>query len=78
VNVQISEVINAFKDLARMYLSEVEIFGVILVVLSIVIVVIIALRYEKRRRKMKELKRQRKMLTARLNKLAGGRIIKKS
>lgn len=73
MNVQISEVINAFKDLARMYLSEVEIFGFILVVLSIVIVVVIALRYEKRRRNMKELKGQRKMLTARLNKLVGGR-----
>jgi Na+-translocating ferredoxin:NAD+ oxidoreductase RnfG subunit len=59
--------------LAKTYLSEVEIFGIILVVISIVIVVVIALIYEKRTRKIKELKRQQKMLTARLNKWVGGR-----
>jgi len=67
------KVINAFKDLAKMCLSEVEIFGFILVVLSIMIVVVIALRYEKRRRKMNELKRQQRTVKARLNKLVGGR-----
>jgi hypothetical protein len=33
----------------------------------------VALRYEKRRKKMRELKRLRKMLTARLDELAGVR-----
>jgi membrane protein implicated in regulation of membrane protease activity len=75
---QLSEIINAIKDvaraylaLARIYLAEVDIFVVIFVVLSIAILVVLALRYKKRRRKMKELIRQRKMLTARLNELTG-------
>jgi hypothetical protein len=56
-----------------MYLAEIDIFGIVVIALSIVIVVIIALVYEKQMRKVKELKRQRSMLTARLNKLVGGR-----
>ena len=54
-----------------MYLAEIDIFRVVVIALSIVIVVLLALRYEKRRKKMKELIRQRKMLTARLNELTG-------
>jgi hypothetical protein len=67
------ENIAAFIDLVRMYLAEIDIFRVLVIALSIVIVVLLALRYKKRRKEMKELIRQRKMLTARLNKLAGGR-----
>lgn len=55
-----------------MYLAEIDISGIVLIALSIVIVVVLALRYEKRRKKMKELIRQRKMLTARLDELVGG------
>ena len=67
------ENIAAFIDLVRMYLAEIDILGVVVIALSIVIVVLLALRYKKRRKEMKELIRQRKMLAARLNKLAGGR-----
>jgi cell division protein FtsB len=70
---QISEVINAFKDWAIMYFAESDIFGIVVISLSILIVVVLALRYKKRRKKMKELKRQREMMTARLNKLVEGR-----
>jgi hypothetical protein len=56
-----------------MYLAEIDIFRVVVIALSIVIVVLLALRYEKRRKKMKELIRQRKISTARLDELVGGR-----
>jgi hypothetical protein len=56
-----------------MYLAEIDISGIIVIALSIVIVVVLALRYEKRRKKMKELIRQRKISTARLDELVGGR-----
>ena len=70
---QISEVINTLKDWARIYLAENNMFGVVVISLSILIVAVLALRYKKRRKKMKELKRQREMMTARLNKLVEGR-----
>ena len=56
-----------------MSFAEVDIFVAVLVVLSIAIVVVLVLRYEKRRKKIKELIRQRKMLTARLDELVRGR-----
>lgn len=75
---QLSEIINVIKDLARaylalarIYLAEVDIFVIIFVVLSIVILVVLALRYKKRRKKMRELIRQRKIVTNRLNELTG-------
>jgi cell division protein FtsB len=70
---QISEVINTLKDWARIYLAESNMFGAVVISFSILIVAVLALRYKKRRKKMKELKRQREMMTARLNKLVEGR-----
>lgn len=70
---QISEVINALKDWAIIYLAESDILGIVVISLSILIVVVLALRYKKSWEKMKELKRQREMMTARLNKLVEGR-----
>jgi len=67
------EIIAAYIDLVIMYLNEIDIFGILAIALFIVIVVVLALRYGKGRKKMRELKRQRKMLTARLDELAGGR-----
>jgi hypothetical protein len=56
-----------------MYLAEIDIFGIVVIALSIVIVVMLALVYEKRGRKVKELKEQQRMFKVRLNKLVGGR-----
>jgi Flp pilus assembly protein TadB len=67
------EIIAAYIDLVIMYLNEIDIFGILAIALFIVIVVVLSLRYGKGRKKMRELKRQRKMLTARLDELAGGR-----
>ncbi len=66
------EIIADFMDLIIMYLTEIDLLGMVIITLSIVIVVVLALRYEKRRKKMKELIRKRNMLTARLDELAGG------
>jgi len=49
-----------------MHLPEIDIFGTIIITLSIVILAALSMRYARRREKMKELKRQRKMLTVRL------------
>jgi cell division protein FtsB len=70
---QISEVINTLKDWARIYLAESNMFGAVVISFSILIVALLAFRYKKRRKKMKELKRQREIMTARLNKLVEGR-----
>ena len=67
------EIIAAFLDLVIIYLTEIDIVEIVIIALSIVIVVVLVSRYEKRRKKMKELIRQRKMLAARLDELAGGR-----
>ena len=67
------QIIADYMDLVMMYLPEIDILGIVIITLSIVIVVVVALRYEKSMKKMRELKRQRKMLTARLDELAGGR-----
>lgn len=67
------EIIADYIDLIITYLPEIDILRIVIITLSIVIVVVLALRYEKRRKKMRELKRQRRMLTARLDELAGGR-----
>ncbi len=66
------EIIADFMDLIIMYLTEIDLLRMVIITLSIVIVVVLALRYEKRRKKMKELIRKRNMLTARLDELAGG------
>ncbi len=67
------EIIASYIDLVIMYLAEIDILGIVVIALSIVIVVILALRFERRWEKMRKLKRQRKMLTARLDELVGGR-----
>ena len=67
------ENIAAFIDLVRMYLAEIDILGIVVITLSIVIVIVIALRFERRWGKRRKLKRQRMMLTARLDELVGGR-----
>ncbi len=67
------EIIASYIDLVIMYLTEIDILGIVVIALSIVIVVILALRFERRWEKMRKLKRQRKMLTARLDELVGGR-----
>jgi Flp pilus assembly protein TadB len=67
------EIIASYIDLVIMYLAEIDILGIVVIALSIVIVVILALRFERRWGKMRKLKRQRKMLTARLDELVGGR-----
>jgi hypothetical protein len=71
---QISAAINAFKNWAKMNFTEVDIylFGIILIGLSIVAVVVIAWRYEKQRRKIKELQSQYNMVKAKIYKLTGG------
>jgi Flp pilus assembly protein TadB len=66
------EIIAAYIDLVLMYLTEINILDIVIIALFTVIVVVLASRYGKRRKKMKELIRQRKMLTARLDELAGG------
>ena len=68
----VMEIINAFKDWAKMYRAGVFRFGITLTALSIVAVVVIAWRYKKRWRKMKEHQKQLKAIRARLNKLTGG------
>ena len=67
------EIIASYIDLVIMYLAEIDILGIVVITLSIVIVMILALRFERRWGKMRKLKRQRKMLTARLDELVGGR-----
>jgi ABC-type transport system involved in cytochrome bd biosynthesis fused ATPase/permease subunit len=67
------EIIGDYIDLIIMYLPEIDILGITVITLSVLLVVVLALRYEKRRKKMRELKRQRKMLTAKLDELVGGR-----
>jgi hypothetical protein len=67
------EIISAFLDLAIMYLTEIDILGIVIISLSIVIVVVMALKFERRWGKRRKLKRQRKMLTVRLDELVGGR-----
>jgi Flp pilus assembly protein TadB len=67
------EIFADYINLAIMHLPEIDILGTIIITLSIVILAALSMRYARRREKMKELKRQRKMLTARLDELAGGR-----
>jgi hypothetical protein len=67
------EIISAFLDLAIMYLTEIDILGIVIISLSIVIVVVMAFKFERRWEKGRKLKRQRKMLTVRLDELVGGR-----
>jgi Flp pilus assembly protein TadB len=67
------EIITDYIDLAIMHLPEIDILGMMIIALSIVILAALSIRYARRREKMKELKRQRKMLTTRLDELVGGR-----
>ena len=67
------EIIASYIDLVIMYLAEIDILGIVIIALSIVIVVVMALKFERRWEKMRKLKRQRKMLTVRLDELVGGR-----
>ncbi len=67
------EIIASYIDLVIMYLAEIDILGIVVITLSIVIVIVIALRFERRWGKRRKLKRQRMMLTARLDELVGGR-----
>ena len=67
------EIIASYIDLVIMYLAEIDILGIVVITLSIVIVMVMALRFERRWGKRRKLKRQRMMLTARLDKLVGGR-----
>jgi hypothetical protein len=66
------EIFADYINLAIMHLPEIDILGTIIIILSIVILAALPMRYARRREKMKELKRQRKMLTARIYILAGG------
>ncbi len=67
------EIIASYIDLVIMYLAEIDILGIVVITLSIVIVIVIALRFERRWGKRRKLKRQRMMLTARLDELVGRR-----
>jgi Flp pilus assembly protein TadB len=67
------EIIASYIDLVIMYLAEIDILGIVVITLSIMIVIVIALRFERRWGKRRKLKRQRMMLTARLDELVGGR-----
>jgi Flp pilus assembly protein TadB len=67
------EIIADYIDLVIMYIPEIDILGIIIITLSIVILVTLSMRYARWRERMKELKRQRKMLTTRLDELAGGK-----
>jgi Flp pilus assembly protein TadB len=67
------EIIASYIDLVIMYLAEIDILGIVVITLSIVIVMVMALRFERRWGKRRKLKRQRMMLTARLDELVGGR-----
>ena len=67
------ETVSAYINLGMMYLAETGTLGMVAIVLSTVIVVVIALKFERRWGKMRKLKRQRMMLTARLDELVGGR-----
>ena len=67
------EIIASYIDLVIMYLTEIDILGIVIIALSIVIVVVMALKFEGRWEKRRKLKRQRKMLTVRLDELVGGR-----
>ena len=67
------EIITAFLDSIKIYLTEKNILDIAIIVGAIVIFVVLALRYKKRSQKMRELKRQRKMLNARLDNLVVGK-----
>ena len=67
------EIIAFYIDLVIIYLAEIDILGIVVITLSIMIVIVIALRFERRWGKRRKLKRQRMMLTARLDELVGGR-----
>ena len=67
------EIIASYIDLVIMYLAEIDILGIVVITLSIAILIAIALRFERRWGKRRKLKRQRMMLTARLDELVGGR-----
>lgn len=67
------EIIASYIDSVIMYLAEIDILGIVVITLSIMIVIVIALRFERRWGKRRKLKRQRMMLTARLDELVGGR-----
>jgi len=67
------EIIASYIDLVIMYLAEIDILGIVVITLSIVIVMVMALRFERRWGKRRKLKRQRMMLTARLDELVGRR-----
>ena len=65
------EIIVDYIDLIIMHLPKNDTLGIAIIALSIVILVALSLRFASRREKMKELKRQRKMLTTRLEELTG-------